>query len=198
MAKPTLNTMDVEKIGRETDQNIRRLHGWIDAVDGRMQELQAIVAATPPPLTAADVKAIAASTTLSVGITAARRSAGPPPDPTPPTIPSPITLPDHLDIVEAAKAACVGAAISLVGDCGAFEITKRVAWNLVSDEAGLLDKPGGANCAGYAAAIICYPNGQIFDILVDAGGLNTPQWADGGLVDPTRWRPAIDPGPPYV
>lgn len=196
MPKPTLNTMDVSKIGRETDQNIRRIHSYQDALEGHLQRLQAQVDALPPIPSTADIHAIVTASTASIGLTPGL--SGPPPTPAPTSTPGGGPLPDHLDVVTAAHDAVIAAGISITGDCGAFEITKRVAWALVPDEAGLLDKPGGANCDGYAVAIICYPTGQIFDILFDAGTTNTPQWNDAGLVDPTRWRPAIDPGPPYV
>jgi hypothetical protein len=99
--------------------------------------------------------------------------------------------------------------VSLVGPCGAFQIVKRVAWALRGEGAGLLAKPGGNNCEGFAVDIICYPDGRIFDILANGGGDedaagnpipgtgNRPTWnppSDGLNVDPSRYRRAIDPG----
>jgi len=197
MTRPILQTMPVSTIGRETDQNIRKLHGYLGDLEARVTALAATVAAIPAVPTTADIAAIAATTTpIAVAGLAGGPSAGPPPSPTPVTPPGdPTVPPDHLAEVVAAKADAISDGVSLVGDCGAFEITKRCAWALhgLGESAGLLDKPGGANCDGYAAAIICYPTGQIFDILVDAGGANTPQWSDGGFVDPSRYRPPFAP-----
>lgn len=101
---------------------------------------------------------------------------------------------NHTALVAAVKADLVARGVSLVGVCGAFAITQRVAWALKDEGAGLLRKPVGNNCDGFAADYIVYRNGQGFDILGDAGGTNVPQWLDNGI-DPTfiaRWRAAID------
>ena len=99
---------------------------------------------------------------------------------------------DHLDTVQAVKASFAGQ--DLAGPCGAFKITKRVAWELRNSGAGLLYKPTGNNCEERATDIIAYPDGHIFDILGDGGGANTPMWNDAGFVDANRWRMAVDPG----
>lgn len=99
-------------------------------------------------------------------------------------------------LVTAIKNELLAAGRDLSGPCGAFAITKRVAWALHGTGAGLLAKPSGNNCDGYATDIVCYPDGRIRDILGDGGGANTPQWPEGELevVDPARYRFAIDPG----
>lgn len=100
-----------------------------------------------------------------------------------------------LEIVQQVKSQLESQGKDLSGPCGAFAITKRVAWILRSTGAGLLSKPSGNNCDGYAVDIICYPNGFIRDILGDGGGANDPHWPDPDeVVDPSRYRPAIDPG----
>ena len=99
---------------------------------------------------------------------------------------------DHLDTVQAVKASLAGQ--DLAGPCGAFKITKRVAWELRNSGAGLLYKPTGNNCEERSTDIIAYPDGHIFDILGDGGGANTPMWNDAGFVDANRWRMAVDPG----
>jgi len=101
-----------------------------------------------------------------------------------------------LKLVQQVKAQLEAKGLDLSGPCGAFAIVKRVAWLLRDSGAGLLDKPAGNNCNGYAVDIVCYPNGKIRDILGDAGGANIPQWQDGELevVDPGRYRMALDPG----
>lgn len=96
------------------------------------------------------------------------------------------------DTITAIKADLVARNIPLGGDCGAFEITKRAAWELRGLGAGLLKKPGGANCNGFAAGIICFKDGLHYDILFDAGGANTPQWVYAGLVDSARWAPPFE------
>jgi hypothetical protein len=115
----------------------------------------------------------------------------------------------HADVVARIKAELQGRGVSLVGPCGAFQITKRVAWELRGEGAGLLSKPQGNNCEGFATDIIAFQDGRIFDILANAGGDedasgnpipgtgNVPVWnepSDGQRVDPARWRAAIDPG----
>ncbi len=80
----------------------------------------------------------------------------------------------------------------------AFEVTKRVAWALRGESGGLLRKDGGENIVSwqgmsFSAGRICYPNGQIYKVLGDVGGANTPSWSDNGFVDPQFYVPAIDP-----
>src|SRR4051794_28661881 len=107
---------------------------------------------------------------------------------------------NHTDVVARVKADLEARGVNLTGADGAFEITKRVAWELRAEGAGLLDKPGGNNSHGFATDIICYPTGQIYDILVSGGDVNGPSWQDAGMVDASRYRPAVavDPGPPPV
>ncbi len=88
----------------------------------------------------------------------------------------------------------------LSGGCGAFQITKRVAWLLRSQGYRLLWKGGGFNCEGYATDyLISLPSGVGFDILGDGGGQNAPQWI-GPEDDPSlvarnlaNYREASDP-----
>jgi hypothetical protein len=99
---------------------------------------------------------------------------------------------------------CVHAAIQPGGSStAAFEVTKRVAWLLRGEGAGLLIKDGGENIiswAGYSFSIgrIVYPNGRLVKVLGDVGdgGANSPGWHEEG-VDPGligRYVPAINPG----
>jgi len=105
-------------------------------------------------------------------------------------------LMNHTDVVARIKADLEAKGVSLTGADGAFEITKRVAWELRAEGAGLLDKPGGNNSHGFATDIICYPSGQIFDILVSGGDINGPSWQDAGTVDASRYRPPMPIDPP--
>jgi len=101
---------------------------------------------------------------------------------------------DHTWIVELVKGQLVRRGVNLSGPCGAFEITKRVAWQLRFQNAGLLAKPDGTNCDGFAADIVVFRNGEHFDCLIDSGGRNEPAWQPKGMVDPNRWHYPIDPG----
>lgn len=92
------------------------------------------------------------------------------------------------------KALLQAQAVSLVGDCGAFNITKRVAWGLRDAGAGLQIKTSGANCGGKAVGIIMFPSGRAYDILGDAGGLNTPQWNSIADLAPALYAAPTDPG----
>lgn len=81
---------------------------------------------------------------------------------------------------------------------GAFEITKRVAWALRGDGAGLLLKASGENIVtwhgqSFAAARICYPDGHIIKILSDVPTTNGPSWQDNGFVSPDLYVAAINP-----
>lgn len=80
----------------------------------------------------------------------------------------------------------------------AFEVTKRVAWLLRGEGAGLLIKNGGENIVSwqgysFAAGRICYPDGHIYKVVSDVGGSNGPSWSDNGFVDKSLYVPAIDP-----
>jgi hypothetical protein len=97
--------------------------------------------------------------------------------------------------VERAKQDLLTAGVDISGPCGAWRITNLAAWRLqqIGDAAGLLSKPDGNNCAGYAVDIIAYPDGAIYDVLIASGDLNGPAWQEVGVVDLARWRPAVFP-----
>lgn len=89
--------------------------------------------------------------------------------------------------------------IDLSGPCGAFEITKRVAWRLKASGAGYLSKPGGNNCQGFSTDYVVFLNGPAVDILGDGGGANNPQWSvdnDPALI--ARWVAPVNPDPVVV
>jgi len=82
----------------------------------------------------------------------------------------------------------------------AFEVTKRVAWALRGEGAGLLIKNGGENIVqwqgySFSASRICYPDGHIYKVIGDAGpgGANSPGWSENGFVDKSLYVAAIDP-----
>jgi hypothetical protein len=82
---------------------------------------------------------------------------------------------------------------------GAFEVTKRVAWLLRGEGAGLLIKNGGENIVSwmgysFSAGRICYPDGHIYKVLSDIPSTNGPSWQDNDFVDRSLYVPAINPG----
>lgn len=81
-------------------------------------------------------------------------------------------------VVERIKNELVAKGVNLTGVCGAFEITKRVAWELRDSGLGLLWKghTNGNDCQGYAGGHVMMPDGTHWDPLGDAGGANIPQW----------------------
>lgn len=117
----------------------------------------------------------------------------PPPDPPPVAVGPPAS--ETVAYVAAVKAQLVAQGVPLTGPCGAFQITKRVAWGLRFQGYGLLSKPSGNNCEGYATDIVMKNNGagDIVDVLGDGGGQNTPLWGISDTVDPGRWRPPVQP-----
>lgn len=113
---------------------------------------------------------------------------------------------DYASLVGRVKAELEARGVVLTGPDGAFEITKRVAWLLRAEGAGLLAKDYGNNSDGFAVDIIAFSSGQIYDILINGGGDevdgvpvpgsgNGPAWNDAGIVDRARWRAPFDPGP---
>jgi hypothetical protein len=104
-------------------------------------------------------------------------------------------LPDKFAYV-----ACIHERIRPTNEYSAFEVTKRVAWGLRDEGAGLLLKPAGENIVtwrGYtfAAGRIIYADGHLFKVIADVGpgGSNAPSWQDEGFLDVSRRLPALDP-----
>jgi hypothetical protein len=128
----------------------------------------------------------------------------PPQPPDPPAPPDPpdddvfgctSMLPDKMFYV-----GCIHSHIHPTNEYGAFEVTKRVAWGLREEGAGLLLKPTGENIVtwrGYtfAAGRIIYADGHLFKVIADVGpgGSNAPSWQDEGFLDVSRRLPALDP-----
>lgn len=117
-----------------------------------------------------------------------------PSQPAPPASADPTPSPT-VAYVAAVKHQLEARGVDLSGACGAFAITKRVAWGLRGQGAGLLSKPGGNNCNGFATDIIMFDNGnKAVDILSDGGGSNGPTWAAIDVDDgPGRFRRPEDP-----
>lgn len=116
----------------------------------------------------------------------------PGPGPTPPPVDVGQPTAEYVGQV---KARLQAAGVPLSGACGAFNITKQVAWDLQHLGYGLVSKPSGNNCEGYSTDYLCLQNGDGVDILGDAGGANTPQWGEkpGEFAGQDRWRKPVQP-----
>ena len=127
----------------------------------------------------------------------------PPPPPPPPAPVDPLFgcggIEDRLKLVE-----CIWDHIHPTDSVTAFEVTKRVAWALRGEGAGLLIKNSGDNIAAwrgylFSASRIVYPDGRLVKVIYDAGagGANGPSWQDNGdYVDRSLYVPAMDPNLP--
>lgn len=117
---------------------------------------------------------------------------------------------DHTADVAAVKADLESRGVNLLGACGAFEITSRVAWLLRSEGWGLIFKnPGQNGCSyptreRYAVDAIMLSGGQVVDMLINSETENTPAWQLKDITDPSLWRqpferdagvPVPTPGP---
>jgi hypothetical protein len=95
---------------------------------------------------------------------------------------------------------CIHDHINPTDTASAFEVTKRVAWALRGEGAGLLIKNDGENVVSwqghnFSAGRICYPDGSLMKVVTDvgAGGVNGASWTANGSVDPSLYVPAISP-----
>lgn len=106
---------------------------------------------------------------------------------------------NHKDLVAFTKSMLMAQGVDLSGPCGAFQITKRVAWALRGEGYGLLGgkTPGQNGCAEngdkYAVDWLLKADGSGIDVLGDAGGQNAPDWRPDSA-SATLFRPAFDPG----
>ena len=104
---------------------------------------------------------------------------------------------NHIDVVTAVLERLKTEGLNASGPCGGLYVTNAVAIELQNQgesAAGILSKPTGNNCTGYAQDIIVYRDGSHYDILDDGENLSrSPRWNYVGLVDPDRWRPPVDP-----
>lgn len=102
---------------------------------------------------------------------------------------------DRVVIVQNVATELARRGVNLSGPCGAFEITKRVAWLLRGEGWGLIRKPEGNNCDGYSVDCLIHLDRTVVDALIDAGGANTPAWnLKAELGDSASWRAPFDPG----
>ena len=108
-------------------------------------------------------------------------------------------IPNQSGAVASAKADLIAAGVDITTNpCGPFEITNLAAFRLGGNY-GLLDKPGGNQCDGYAIDIIAVksdvPNPKMahYNVLIDSEGAANPTWGFEGFVDADRWRPPRTP-----
>jgi hypothetical protein len=113
----------------------------------------------------------------------------PPAAPLPPSGSLPVSNPgprpgiaEGMAMVAAVIADLDARGISMQGDCGGFEITRRVAWAFRNRGAGLERKPGGRNCNGHSIDIVIFQDGQTVDMLVGSGVDNGPSWQEHGVL----------------
>lgn len=120
----------------------------------------------------------------------------PPPGTLPPSLPGGRPAPaEGRAMVDAVIANLRRRGVSMAGDCGAFEITRRVAWAFANRGAGLERKPGGRNCQGHSIDIVLFTDGQSVDMLVGAGVDNGATWQEHGVLPDWRdwWIAPTDP-----
>jgi len=104
-------------------------------------------------------------------------------------------LVDHYGFVS-----CIHDHVNPTDPASVFEVTKRVAWGLRAEGAGLLIKSDGENVVSwqgydFSAGRICFPDGSVIKVITDVGvgGQDAASWTDNGFVDPSRYVAAIDP-----
>lgn len=119
-----------------------------------------------------------------------------PPGPLPPSNPGPRpNASEGVAMVAAVIADLRARGISTAGDCGAYQITKRVAWAFRNRGAGVELKPGGRNCESRSIDIVIFNDGVTVDILIGAGNENDPSWQEHGPF-PEALRDWIAPSNP--
>jgi hypothetical protein len=139
----------------------------------------------------------APSTSAAVTTPSAVPAATPPPPPQPAVqdVLFGCEFVDHYGFV-----LCIHDHINPTDPASVFEVTKRVAWGLRAEGAGLLIKNDGENFVSwqgynFSAGRICFPDGSVMKVITDVGvgGQNYASWTVNGSVDPSFYVPAIDP-----
>jgi hypothetical protein len=104
-------------------------------------------------------------------------------------------LVDHFGFVQ-----CIHDHINPTDAASDFEVTKRVAWALRGEGAGLLIKNDGANVVSwkgynFSAGRICFPDGSVVKVVqgVGDGEVNGASWTSNGFVSPSLYLAAINP-----
>lgn len=113
---------------------------------------------------------------------------------------SPVMAQDHTDIVRATKARLEAQGVNLSGQCGAFQITGRVAWALRTEGWGLISKnPGQNGCdtpqGRFAVDALLKQDGSVFvDLLINSETDNTPAWQVREVNNTAGWAAPFDLG----
>jgi hypothetical protein len=121
----------------------------------------------------------------------------PPIVPPPPPEPKPVPERKHLDVVQRVAATLLYEQTLAY----AWKLTTGVAWALKDEGCGLHQRPaGGENVMPvgdefYGASRVMYPDGDLYKVVSDAGpnGENGATWDREKSIEPSRYRPAIEP-----
>jgi hypothetical protein len=116
-----------------------------------------------------------------------------------------VSAQDHTALVAQVKAEVQAAGIDInhgPGECGRFEITKRVAWLIRQEGWGLIYAGSGNGCSDhntlddpkYRVDTVMKIDGSVIDMLCGGGDGNTPCWNPSGNQPSTNWRMPFDPG----
>lgn len=199
-------------VSYEVEQNILKLRDAIDRLAGQHQATRNALVGLPTIHTLAEIQEALGPTGSHPLPTAELLNTVPPPtggvEPPPP---EPVNdgIPSHLAEVEAVYAVHPVGPTST--DEEMFRFCQYVAQAILAAATdppgltcGLLLKDSGANiftCNGesYSFSRVCYNNGHVFKIVIDAdpGGVRTPTWDDNSPpLLPANYHVATDPTAP--
>jgi hypothetical protein len=196
----------------EVEQNILRLRDALDKLQQQHADTRDALNNLPPIYSLKDIQDALGPTGTNPLPTAELLNTVPAPTGgVPPPDPQPVDdgIPDHSAEVNAVYATNPVGPTST--DEEMFRFCQRVAAAILAAATdppgltcGLLLKAGGANvfvCNGdsYSYSRVCYNNGHVFKVVVDAdpGGARTPTWADNSPpLLPAEYHVATDPSAP--
>jgi hypothetical protein len=195
----------------EVEQAIQRLREELESAFDRQDAIAGRIDALPPQLTLEQIQQELSPSgnypLPTAGLLGTTPAPSVPGDTTPP---DPINdgIPDHLDIVESVRVSMGIGPTSTDEEMWRFlQTVVEEINNSGTDPVGLvcgytLAPPAGAavfTCAGitYRYARVCYSNGHLFDIVIDAdpGGTRLASWQDNGL-DLSLYSVATSPTSP--
>jgi len=200
------------KVPYEVEQNILRLRDAIERLAGDHADTRSVVENLPPIYSLDQIQQALGPTGSNPLPTAGLPNTTPAPSsPVEPPPPAPVDdgIPDHSAEVNAVYATNPVGPTST--DEEMFRFCQRVAQAILAANTdppgltcGLLLKDSGANiftCNGesFSVSRVCYNNGHVFKIVVDAdpGGARTPTWADNSPpLLPANYHVATDPTAP--
>jgi hypothetical protein len=108
---------------------------------------------------------------------------------------------DHADLVIAVENYLESRGIDMTGNCGGFEVVKRVAWALRDEGAGVMSTFHSSACSenGYSGDLVAYSDNSAVDILTLAtSGTPSPHWLPNppSTESGVNYVPPSDPGDP--